>query len=320
MSFKITPISNDDKKTITAWADMLIEQTKQKMYKGENYLIWNKIYYCKAGDTWIDERWWIETAKTLLKKYNQEYLNWNIIIPLEILNFYFPDKYRDLARQKIDEWYCKSGYDPEYWWNLIELVYPEHQAFQEFIDPPETTEEWSILARAGYEKAKNSICEVILEEVEQKDMFRLNERLIHSGKYLIEEILSNHEIQQIKELLINWSAQKISFYEDDSLYQSSLIQSGIIMQWQEVVNNLSNNNVYLNNLIIYIKECLPAKDILWWSLTDKKELVENLVLQLKPVIIEDKRIHITLFPSDLFALAIAWKRSQSKQWKYIYNF
>lgn len=320
MSFKITPISNDDKKTITAWADVIIEQTKQKMYEGENYLIWNEIYYCKAGDTWIDKKWWIEIAKKLIKKYNQEYQNWNIILPLEILVFYFPDEYQNLARQKIDEWYCKSGHDPEYWWNLIELVYPEHQVIQQFIEPPENTKEWSILARAGSDKAKNYIRKVILEEVEKKDMFCLSERLIHSGKSLIEEILSNHQIQQIKQLLIYWSAQEISLNEDNSLYQLSLIKSGIIMQWQEVVNNLSNNKVYLNNLIIYIKECLPVKDILWWSLTDKKELVENLVLQLKPVIIEDKRINRTLFPSDLFALAIAWKRSQSKQWEYIYNF
>lgn len=53
------------------------------------------------------------------------------------------------------------------------------------------------------------------------------------------------------------------------------------MQWQEVVNILSNNEVYLNNLIMYIEDCLPVKDVLWWSLTDKKELVANLVLQLK---------------------------------------
>lgn len=320
MIFKITPISNDDKKTITAWADLIIEQTKQKIYKGENHLIWDEIYYCKAGDAWIDEKWWIETAKTLLQKYNQEYLDWNIILPLEILNFYFTDEYRDVARQKIDEWYCKSGHDPEYWWNLIELVYPEHQAFQEFIDPPETTKESSLLARAGSDKAKNYIRELILEEVEQKDIFCLNERLTHSGKFLIEEIMSNYEIRQIKQLLIDWSAQSISMDEDNSLYQLSLIQSGVIMQWQEIGNILSNNKLYLNNLISYIKECLLVTDILWWSLTDKKELVENLVMQLKAIIIEDTRIHRNLFPSDLLALAIAWKRSQSKQWEYIYNF
>ncbi|BAZ17081.1 hypothetical protein NIES4071_89590 [Calothrix sp. NIES-4071] len=79
-------------------------------------------------------------------------------------------------------------------------------------------------------------------------MFWLNEKLIHSGKSLIEEILFNHEIQQIKELLIDWSAQEIPLDEDYSLNQLSLIQSGIIMQWQEIVNILSNNEVYLNNL------------------------------------------------------------------------
>lgn len=253
MNFKITPISNNDKKIITEWADVIIKQTKQKMYEGENYLIWDEIYYCKVGDAWTNAKWWIETATKLLQKYNQEYLNWNIILPLEILSFYFPNRYQNLARQKIDEWYHESGHDPEYWWDLIELVYPEHPAIQEFIDPPGNTKEWCILAHAGFDKAKNYIREVILEEVEQKDMYCLNERLIHSDKSLIENILSNNEIQQIKELLINWSTQEIPKHKDTSLYQLSLIQSGVIMQWQEVVNNLSNNKAYLNNLIMYIK-------------------------------------------------------------------
>ncbi|BAZ17080.1 hypothetical protein NIES4071_89580 [Calothrix sp. NIES-4071] len=81
MTFEMMPISNNQRKTMTAWADYIIEEAKQKMYKGENYLIWDGIYYCKAGDAWINESWWIETAKILLNKYNQEYKSWGVIIP-----------------------------------------------------------------------------------------------------------------------------------------------------------------------------------------------------------------------------------------------
>jgi hypothetical protein len=87
MIFEMMPISSNERKKMTAWADFMIEEAKQKMYKGENYLIWNGIYYCKAGDAWIDKSWWIETAKILLNKYNQEYESWSITSSLEILAF-----------------------------------------------------------------------------------------------------------------------------------------------------------------------------------------------------------------------------------------
>ena len=125
------------------------------------------------------------------------------------------------------------------------------------------------------------------------------------GKKLVQAVFLEDDLQ----LFRNWIrsiAQEEYFPVNDgsseekyySIGQSVSIRTAVLMDWQDIIDALAQNSSCLNSL--------DAFGILWWSLTDKKELVQDFILKYshRPNILS----HID---SETMALAVAWKRSMT---------
>ena len=143
------------------------------MFDGEAYLlaVSGLPWYQQGGDAWVDEYWWIETAQARYDRYRNSLDRW-LTDDLEILFRHFPSKYRDDARLLIEQWYEEySGHDPESWWELAMIVYPEHPILQDLHEQTENNWERAILANLGYEDVISQLRESLFNEVEDEDWF-----------------------------------------------------------------------------------------------------------------------------------------------------
>jgi hypothetical protein len=172
---------------ISDWAEAVIETLKQKMFDGEAYLIWvsGLPWYRQGRDAWVDENWWIETAKI---RYDRAQSNPNrrIINELEILSTHFPEQYRVHARQEIDDWYENyHAHDPEDWLSLTCQVYPEHPMLREHLD------DWGwIFAMAGLgdTEAINRIRDLLIGDFQDEQLFGVNNILVQLDRELIDQV------------------------------------------------------------------------------------------------------------------------------------
>lgn len=300
---------------IADWADSIIQSAKQLMFNGKAYLIaasglpW---YY--QGDVWVDDSWWVDAARSRYEQFKNLSNRW-IIDELEILVRYFPSEYSDTARLRIEQWHEESSHDPENWWELARIVYPQHSIFQELHQCPENYSELAILASLGYEDIISGLRKNLLTEYEHQDWFWVSNILSCicniGGLSLTSRIVSDNELQQIrqtfvllaeKDLLNDSSASKADL-GNQILSQTDCIRTAVRLGWQDVIDPLAKNNSYLRNLSIY--------DILWWSLTDKKQLVESFIVSVSPHTCRPKRLSASQITSESMALAISWKRATS---------
>jgi hypothetical protein len=324
--FQFYDISNEQRHELHVWADIVIESNKEAMSSGKAYWLWSdRLYYQPGKDTWTDESWWIEIAKKSFIKHKDNEYNGvgypvEVVPSLEILVHHFPEEYRDYAKNKLARWYEEQGYnDPEYWFDLIVSVYPDHPATELLFEQQENPRESSIAIKLGYLKAAMDIKENILEELKNNDVYFMCHFLDALDQNTFSELFSEAESNEIELAMLSiaqkelpsddrsWSAEKYTQYTQ----QHSILSTAITLQWQRILNILANNTSYLEKLLCAFKQS-SSEEILLWSLTDKYELTENLVLQLYAEKSVLNKIHHMSFPSHEFVLAIAWKRSQSK--------
>lgn len=316
--FQFSEITNQQKKELDHWAESVIHRNKTSRSLGELCSLWsNKIYYQRGKDVWVDESWWIEIAKYLFLKHKDNYdgLGTEVIPGLKILVHYYPEEYRDYARGKIDHWYNVRGYhDPEYWWDLILAVYPDHPVTEFLIEEQENLFETGLAIRLGNRNTRINTRENVLSDLEEGDIYSVSRMLQEIQKNTLIEIFSLAELDKLKMALLKTAKKNIpldSSDPNDWISQHSIVLPAIIMDWSEVLNALHHNVNYLWKALCLFEESSPT-EILCWSLTDYNELVENLVFQLQSRNSSFNRIHHISFPSHAFALAIAWKRSQSR--------
>jgi hypothetical protein len=312
MMSNFSEISDDRRQEIDIWADGIIESNKQLMASGKAYWIWlNRLYYQPGKDTWVEESWWIEIAKKrfIEDRDDRNQIGWAIIPALEILVHHFPAQYRDYARNQIDRWYDLSGcHDPEYWWDLIVAVYPDHPATEQLFEQQDSSSETGIAIRLGDWETELKIKEYILAELEEDvNIFCLCDMLNGLDKDIFARMFSDAESKAIRSLLLEVARNDREECHD----RYFILSPATIMGWQEILDALTQNTNYLKEVLDIFKAS-SAREMLCWSLTENRELTESLVFQLYPEINSLCRIHHISFPSHSFALAIAWKRSQSQ--------
>lgn len=295
--------------SMTNWSNSIIESAKALMSNDNGYRFSTRsLPWYRTGDCWIENSWWINAAKETYQKYYDTDV-W-IAEELEILVKYDPNHYTDYARSRINLWYSNNyTHDCESWIDLAMLVYPEHEIFQEFYQniSGNSYSEKIILANLGYEEIFSQIRDELLGYLDEQDSFWLNDRLSGlatcGGEMLVKSVISEDELQFFR----NWIrsiAEEDTFLlkdgsskeNDHSIGQSASIRTAVLLDWQDVIDVLAQNNHYLGSL--------DAFDILWWSLTDKKQLIQDLILQYK-----SRPSSLSHIGSEAMALAIAWKRS-----------
>jgi hypothetical protein len=312
--FEFAEISDAQRKEIDIWADGIIESNKQLMASGKAYWIWSdRLYYQPGKDTWVDESWWIEIAQKRFVEYKEDAneIGWAVIPTLEILVYHFPEQYRDYARNQIDRWYDLSGYhDPEYWWDLILAVYPDHPVTELLFEQQDSSWETGIAIRLGDCKTEINIKEYLLSELEEDvdvDIWCLCDTIDGLDNDILDRMLSDAESNAIRSILLSVARNDNEECSD----RRFILSPATIMGWQEILDALAQNTNYLKGVLDIFKAS-STREMLWWSLTANRYLTEKLVLQLYPEINSLCRVHHISFPSHLFALAIAWKRSQSQ--------
>jgi hypothetical protein len=318
--FELAAISDAQRKEINIWADRIIESNKQLMASGKAYWIWSdRLYYQSGKDTWVDESWWLEIAQKRFVEHKDDdnEIGWAVIPALEILVYHFPEQYRDYARNQIDQWYDLGGYlDPEYWWDLILAVYPDHPATESLFEQQDSSRETGIAIRLGDRKTEVSIKEYILSELEDCDIFLRCEILDKLDKDIFDRMFSASESKSIQAPLLELAKKELpldleQYFGRECLDRHFILPPATIMGWQEILDALSHNTNYLEGLLHIFKRSSP-NELLWWSLTNNHKLTENLVLKFYPEINSLNQVHHVSFPSHSFALAISWKRSQSQ--------
>ncbi|NEQ44401.1 MAG: hypothetical protein F6K00_12915 [Leptolyngbya sp. SIOISBB] len=305
------------KNLLTAWADSIIQSAKQLMINGKAHLIAvsGMPWYCQEGDAWIDESWFINVALSRYERFKDLSDRW-LTDELEILVRHFPSEYSKDARLRIEQWYEKSGFhDPEDWWALARTVYPQHSIFQELHECPENYSERALLASLGYEDMIAELRENLLTEWEHRAWYWVSEILscVYSigGARLINLVVSHDELQQIRQVFLTLADQE--FPNDSSapelelhneiLGQANCIRTAVRLDWQDVIDSLSKNQNYFAILSIY--------DILWWSLTDKKQLVQDFIVRISPHKSRLEKPSSSHIGSESMAFAISWKRATS---------
>jgi hypothetical protein len=319
--FEFPEISDDRRKEIDIWADGIIESNKQSMASGKAYWIWSdRLYYQPGKDTWVDESWWIEIAQKRFIEHKDDAneIGWVVIPALEILVYHFPEQYRDYARNQIDRWYDLTGFhDPEYWWDLILAVYPDHPVTELLFEQQDSSWETGISIRLGDRETESRIKEYILSELEEDvSTFCLCDMLNGLDKDIFDRMFSASESRSIQAPLLEVAKKDLPldldrYFGSECLDRHFILPPAIIMGWQEILDALAHNTDYLEGLLHIFKISSP-KELLWWSLTKNYQLTESLVFQLYPEINLLYKVHHLDFPSHSFALAIAWKRSQSQ--------
>lgn len=311
--FEFCDITEEQRHEITIWADSVIEVNKEAMSSGKAYLLWSdKLYYQPGKDIWANELWWIETAKKLFIEHKDDYdgMGTAVILALEILVYHFPAEYRDFARDKIDRWFNRSYHDPEYYWDLIVLAYPDHLATKLLFEQPGNSQELRVAIRLYDCKTIIQTKESILSEIEDGYISWAITDLAVFNKSIFTEFFSQAESRTIEAEVIKIAKQEQKIKSENHLDRSASLELAIMMEWQEVIDALSENIDYLTSLMCSLEEWYPS-EILFWSLTNKYRLTENIVFQLI-CNISSLKVHAIDFPSSEFVLAIAWKRSQSK--------
>lgn len=206
---------DEERQLITDWADSIIQSAKQLMYDGKAYLVVVSGFpwYRQGNDTWVDESWWIETARSRYEQHKDSSNRW-LIDELEILANHFLSEYRNDARLRIEQWYEESAHDPEDWWNLAMLVYPEHPIFQDLHEYPDNYRQWAILAKVGYEDAITALRKDLLSEYESQDWFWVSDILSYTasigGKSLVASIVSESELQQMRQAFYTLAKKELA--------------------------------------------------------------------------------------------------------------
>lgn len=295
--------------SINSWANSIIESAKALILNGEVYVLGTRGRpWYRAEDSWIEDSWWVTAAKIQYDKYCDTDLF--IAEELEVLVKYDPDSYREDARSRISRWYDQNfNHDCESRIDLAMLVYPEHEIFQEIYENISgySYTEKIILAHLGYPDLASQIRSDLLEYFNERESFWLNNILIGlamcGGKMLVQSIISADELQLFRSWIRSIAEQDFALFQDGYIKENDYssdrsisIRTAVLLDWQDVIDALAQNNSYLQSLDVF--------DVLWWSLTDKKDLVQNFILQYKfrPNVLS----HIE---SEAMALAVAWKRS-----------
>ena len=317
--FELSIISERQRQELNIWADLVININKEAMSSERVYWLWSdRLYYQIEKDTWADESWWIEMAKkSFLKHKDNDYEGigyvTQVIPALEILVYHFPEDYREYARSKIDRWYDICGYhDPEYWFDLIVAVYPDHPVTAYLFEEQENTWESSIAIKLGNLKTIIQTKDNILSGLEENNSYWAIENFSKFNKTNFYNVFSQSESSTLELAMIEIARKSILLDTRDFHDLAVLLKSAIKLGWIKTIDYLSNDIHYLTQLMNLLIEDSYARYFLIWSLTDKHELTENLVFQLYPKVSSWQIVHRTNFPSYEFELAIAWKRSQSK--------
>ena len=318
-------ITDSLKNETTAWADQVIERFKVAMRSGETYLRWNEpLMYRKGGDAWVDESWWIETAKGLFEEQHTKY---NVNSVLEILVYHYPDQLGVIALERIEEWYKDDPGDHSNWYDLAAVVDPCHPLLIELLDEAMEVSDWTFLANLGHLKAKITCHNWIIDCLAESELFYVWELLYKLDKQVISEILPQNSINQIHEEAKIIALQKP---DPDKYDHFQILLPAIKLGWEDVIDDLSKNLeffYYLEDQILYFggANSLCDRMILEWSLSSKKCFTQQLVLISKRVLdispFLDKINVVSKFdysPIKLterdkleksIHLAIAWKRS-----------
>lgn len=194
---------------------------------------------------------------------------------LEILVFHFPEEYREYVRNKIDKWYNTEGYhDPEYYLDLILAVYPEHPATEVLFEQQDNYWESGIAIKLGDRNAELSVKENLLWELEKGDLFWVSKIVNALDKDITNRLFSGNQLNEIRAAMIQKAQENLSFDTNNWIDQHSILSSAVTMEWQYILDILSNNFNYLNTLLEFFKES-NSDELLWWSLTNKYELTEN---------------------------------------------
>jgi hypothetical protein len=313
--FQLCNITDLEREEFNIWADSVINRNIELMSSGKAYLIWsNKLYYQPGKDTWVDESWWIEIAKHLFDRHKNDYegRGTSVIPALEILVHYFPEDYQDYARDRIDLWYEEQGYhDPEYWLDLIVAVYPDHPVTKLLFEEQENIWESSIAIKLGDRETIIQTKDNILSDLKDGDFYMVIQNLSKFNKISFNDVFSQTESNVLELEMLNIAEKYLLMELRECLDFYDLLKSAIELGWNRIVDSLSTNINYLTKLM-YLFEESSSTDFLLWSLTNKYLLTENLAFQLRLKIPSLNRIYHRSFPSHSFAMAIAWKRSQSK--------
>jgi hypothetical protein len=303
-------ITDSLKNETTAWADQVIERFKAAMRSGETYLRWNEpLMYRKGGDAWVDESWWIETAKEIFAKQDRKH---NINHALEILVYHYPEQFKTVALDRIEKW-CKTNptleffvsYNPvrtialnrieelykehgdtESWYDLIAATNSCHPVLIDLLNYPDSPNELAFLANLGHLKAINDCRSLIIDcltKVDLSSVWKLFHRL---DKKLVIEILSERQIEQIKSLATEIASKKSEFEDYEHF---SILYPAIKLEWEKVVVSLSENPEFLGfyrEKIIFWGgyNIFYDRMILEWSFSSRKDLTQQLVLLAKKVI------------------------------------
>lgn len=129
------------------------------------------------------------------------------------------------------------------------------------------------------------------------------------GASLTKLIVSNDELQQIRQVFLTLAEKELPNkalaseleLHNEMLGQADCIRTAVRLGWQDVIDSLSKNQNYLENISIH--------DVLWWSLTDKKQLVENFIVKATPHKSCLKKTSPSCINSESMAFAISWKRA-----------
>lgn len=317
--FQFYNITDEQRQDLNIWANSVIESNKELMSSEKAYWLWSdRLYYQPGKDTWVDEAWWIEIAKKSFAKHKDNSYDGigypvQVVPSLEILVHHFPEEYRDYARDKLDRWYEEQGYnDPEYWFDLIVAVYPDHPVTEFLFEEQENTWESSIAIKLGDRKTITQTKNNILSSLEENDSYWAIENLSKFSKTSFYDVFSQSESNTLELAMIEIAKKSILLNTNDFHDLASLLKAAIKLGWERTIDYLSNDITYLTRLLDSLLENSYSTCFLIWSLTNKHELIENLVFQLHPKISSLSIVRRTNFPSYEFELAIAWKRSQSR--------
>ncbi|MEM6501042.1 MAG: hypothetical protein AAF685_04290 [Cyanobacteria bacterium P01_C01_bin.89] len=270
----------------------------------------------------MDETWLLDIARSRHERYKQS-PDRLVNNELEILLRHFPLQYRDEARFRIDQWYEESAHDPEDWYDLLLAVYPEHPIFEEIYNYPESYQDLAMLAKIDYKDGISNLRKRLLEELEERELPQdlfwvtgiLSEAYGFGGLSLLHSIVLESELDEIRQILLSSAHKDISntsSKEDQKGDCSQGLPLAIKLGWQDVIDALSNNESYVKALGKY-----DRYDMLWWSLTDKKQLVKDFML------LNDPRVPLCNRTPEKgwiwhqsTALAIAWTRASDPRWIY----
>ena len=270
---------------IDNWADKTIEQFKSAMRNEKTYLRWSDRRLYSTQDTWIDENWWYQAAEYLFNKQDKMFDGLGGIAPLEILVFYNPEKYKEIAIRKIDKWYSEQGLnDPEYWWDLAGVVAPDHPFILELLEDTSAVREIVALANMGHTKAIEHCRDFIFDSPDRPDTQSSLDELYFFGdlhRQIFLEVLGTQE-NYLHQQAIKLVSQQENVDREyvDCCY--NLLSPAISLDWSDVIDLLSSNQLslnYLHGLITdFDRGIYQNQMILDWSLTSQKELTQKLIL------------------------------------------